>query len=76
MPYLILPNFLSNCILSIIAGEQLRRMHVTPCQLSRSYDVGSVCVQSRVSHVRLCATLWTIACQPPLFMGFSRQEYY
>ena len=28
-----------------------------------------------LSHVRLFATLWTIACQAPLFMGFSRQEY-
>ena len=28
------------------------------------------------SHVRLFATLWTIACQALLFMGFSRQEYW
>ena len=27
------------------------------------------------SHVRLFATLWTIAHQAPLSMGFSRQEY-
>ena len=27
-------------------------------------------------HVRLFATLWTIACQGPLSMGFSRQEYW
>ena len=27
-------------------------------------------------HVQLCATLWTIACQAPLSMGFSRQEYW
>ena len=26
------------------------------------------------SHVRFCATLWTIAHQAPLSMGFSRQE--
>ena len=26
--------------------------------------------------VQLCATLWTVACQAPLFMGFSRQEYW
>ena len=29
-----------------------------------------------VSHVRLFATPWTIACQAPLSMGFSRQEYW
>ena len=30
---------------------------------------------SRLSHVRLCATL-TVAFQAPLSMGFSRQEYW
>ena len=34
-----------------------------------------VCVQS-LSHVRFFATLWTVAHQAPLFMGFSRQEYW
>ena len=34
------------------------------------------CVLSRFSHVWLCATLWTIARQAPLSMGFSRQEYW
>ena len=28
------------------------------------------------SHVRLFATLWTIARQAPLSLGFSRQEYW
>ena len=28
------------------------------------------------SHVRLFATPWTITHQAPLFMGFSRQEYW
>ena len=31
---------------------------------------------SRFSRVRLCETLWTAACQAPLSMGFSRQEYW
>ena len=34
------------------------------------------CVLSHFSHVRLCATLWTAACQAPLSMEFSRQEYW
>ena len=33
-----------------------------------------VCVLSRFSHVQFFATLWTVALQAPLFMGFSRQE--
>ena len=28
------------------------------------------------NHVQLCATLWTVAHQAPLSMGFSRQEYW
>ena len=35
-----------------------------------------VCVLSRFSHVQLCVTLWTVAQQAPLSMGFSRQEYW
>ena len=31
---------------------------------------------SVVSSSRLFATLWTIAQQVPLFMGFSRQEFW
>ena len=33
-------------------------------------------VPCHFSHVRLFATLWTVAHQAPLFMGFSRQEYW
>ena len=29
-----------------------------------------------LSHVQLFATLWTVAYQAPLSMGFSRQEYW
>ena len=35
-----------------------------------------VCVCVLVSHVQLFATPWTPACQTPLSMGFSRQEYW
>ena len=34
-----------------------------------------VCVLSCFSHVQLFVTLWTVARQAPLAMGFSRQEY-
>ena len=32
-----------------------------------------VCI---LSHVRLCATPWTVAHQPPLSMEFSRQGHW
>ena len=34
------------------------------------------CMLSCFSCIRLFATLWTVACQAPLPMGFSRQEYW
>ena len=44
-----------------------------PCPLQRSV---CMCVLSRFSCVQLFVTLWTVACQAPLSMGFSRQEYW
>ena len=32
--------------------------------------------QMRQSYVQLFVTLWPVACQAPLSMGFSRQEYW
>ena len=34
-----------------------------------------VCTLNRFSRVQLFATLWTVACQAPLSVGFARQEY-
>ena len=34
------------------------------------------CMLTRFSHVQLFAILWTVACQAPLSMEFSRQEYW
>ena len=31
---------------------------------------------NRFSHVQLFETLWTVVHQPPLSLGFSRQEYW
>ena len=44
--------------------------------LAASADITTcVCVLSR-SVMSDCATLWTVARQAPLSMGFSRQEYW
>ena len=34
-----------------------------------------VCALIHFSYVQLYATIWTVACQAPLSMGFSRQKY-
>ena len=36
----------------------------------------TLCIAYTLSHVQLFAITWTTACQAPLFMGFSRQEYW
>ena len=41
-----------------------------------TFNLHSDCVRSRFSHVRLFVTLWTVAHQAPLSIGFSRQEYW
>ena len=45
-------------------------------EASASKGIMLACVLSHFSHVRLSATPWTTACQAPLSMGFSRQEYW
>ena len=47
-------------------------MHVCMCVCVCIY----VYVLSHFSCVCLSATLWTVASQSPLFMGFPRQEYW
>ena len=46
------------------------------CSTTILQSVCSACELSCFSCVRLWATLWTVACQAPLSMGFSRQEYW
>ena len=45
-------------------------------RLYRSLASPCACLLSRFNHVRLFATPWTVACQAPLSMGFSRQEHW
>ena len=36
----------------------------------------NACVLSSFSYVQFCVTLWAVAHQPPLFMGFCRKEHW
>ena len=44
--------------------------------LSLQGSLKNVCAFSCFSHVQLCVTQWTVVCQVPLSIGFSRQEYW
>ena len=52
-----------------------RGSHFVPSCLKDS-PCKHVCVLSCFSRVRLLVTLWTVACQTPLSMGCSKQEYW
>ena len=41
-----------------------------------NYKTFVVCMLSCFSRVWLFATLWTIACQVPLFLGFSKKVWW
>ena len=40
------------------------------------HALGCACMLSCFSCIWLFATLWTVTCQAPLSLGFSRQEYW
>ena len=42
----------------------------------RNLGTSGPCMLSCFSRVRLFVTLWNVACQAPLSMGFSRQKYW
>ena len=55
------------------AAEKLAKLgYVKPVHHMASTQMH--CVLSHFNHVQLFATLWTVAHQAPLSMGFSRQE--
>ena len=45
-------------------------------RFTHTWTCSHACVLSHFSCVWLCMTLLTVACQAPLSMGFSRQEYW
>ena len=65
MPHVPAKPFRTSCPLSIFY------ISFVPC------DQYQVCIYAQsLSCVRLFATLWTIACQAPLSIEFSTQEYW
>ena len=44
--------------------------------LTHNISFRRACLQAKSLQSHLFVTLWTVACQAPLSMGFSRQEYW
>ena len=69
--------FLTSCFPGVTLPDKLvSHKHLLRDLLSR--EVGDICVHacvlSRLSHVQLFATSWTVARQAPLSMGFSSKN--
>ena len=60
--------------LSLVKGNSLKK--VTAISHYPQHECMHVYMLCRFSHVWLCASPWTVACQAALSMGFSRQEYW
>ena len=56
--------------------ETKDRTYFKPWSELGSCLLNGVCVLSHFSCVWLFATPWTVACQGPVSMGFSREEYW
>ena len=56
---------MSNMVLSVRRINILRQLY--------HKEGEGVCM---LSHVQLFMTVWTVGCQAPLSMGFSREEYW
>ena len=59
--------------MSLWSSSSLRKDPLLPKYTS---SICNACMGSHFSRVQLCATLWTLALQAPLSMGFSRQEHW
>ena len=61
-----------------MANKYMKRCSTSlgKCKLEPQHNAVRTCVLSHFSRVQLFATLWTIALQGPLSMGFSRPEHW
>ena len=67
-------NYFYICIGVWVYPKMFKGKHVTMIQ-GRENDGESMCIQLLIC-VWFFATLWTVACQAPLSMELSRQEYW
>ena len=65
-----------NVYTHIYMAESLCRSPETITTLLIDYTCMCECELRHFSCIQLCVTLWTVARQAPLSMGFSKQEYW
>ena len=65
-------KYRTNCIFFKYLNTINLKVQLSPKDMNTIF----ACVLSHFSCVRLFVTLWTVDHQPPLSLGFSRQEYW
>ena len=71
------PSISPDCHLLVLELVLVLRYHFISSGQINTHRCSMHCaVLSRFSHVQLFVTLWTVAHQLPLSMGFSRQGYW
>ena len=71
------PSISSDCHLLVLELVLVLSYHFISSGQTNTHRCSVYCaVLSCFSHVQLFVTLWTVAHQVPLSMGFSRQEYW
>ena len=64
------------CVFKPLSALPLQILRAPNTQSSLLLTANNLWSACPLSHVRLFATPWTVACQAPLSMGFPRQEYW
>ena len=70
------PTTPPNCLLMILLSFSQHSFFSLQWDFLPSFPFRMLLLLSHFSHVRLCATPWTIAHQAPPSLGFSRQEHW
>ena len=70
-------NSVCVCTCACVCGCVRVCVRVRACVCVYVCVCACMCVYVRVCSVaQWCSTAWTVTCQAPLSMGFSRQEYW
>ena len=75
--FIVAPDFhfcFLDTLLSLPTSLPIRKCYNKICKASSLKHITFCLLCAVLSYFRLFATLWTIACEAPLSMGFSRQE--
>ena len=63
-------------VLMLSASKKKSYQLLKTTEDSESLEISQMCARKSLNRVQLFATLWNVAHQAPLYMEFSRGEYW